>query len=97
MNGGILTILLTFLTHNEHDLRINSIWALRNLSYLAPFNIKQDIINGLTIDRIYELLEQCTDEKFLICLLSLLRNLFDDKDTDALLPIFNPTKLLNVC
>ena len=90
---------------------INSIWALRNLSYLATLKIKQDIINGnnfcskykfdcfhvgLTIDRIYSLLEQCADEQFLICLLSLLRNLFDEKDTDALLPIFNATKLLTV-
>ncbi|CAF3535661.1 unnamed protein product [Rotaria sp. Silwood1] len=49
---------------------------------------------GLTIDRIYSLLDQCTDEQFLLCLLSLLRNLFDEKDTDALLPIFNATKLL---
>ncbi len=50
----------------------------------------------MTIDRIYSLLEQCTDEQFLICLLSLLRNLFDEKDTDALLPMFNEGKLLSV-
>lgn len=108
-----MDILLVLLTHTDHDLSINSIWALRNLSYLATLKIKQDIINGktktcffvfnfensivgLTIDRIYSLLEQCTDEQFLICLLSLLRNLFDEKDTDILLPIFNATKLLTV-
>ncbi|CAF1226738.1 unnamed protein product [Adineta steineri] len=95
LNGGILNILLTLLTHVDHDLCINSIWALRNLSYLATLKIKQDIITGLTIDRIYSLLEQCTDEQFLICLLSLLRNIFDEKDTDALLPMFNEAKLLN--
>jgi hypothetical protein len=114
LSGGILEILFALLTHTDHDLCINSIWALRNLSYLATLKIKQDIVNGnkkknffyfknsivfysgLTIDRIYSLLEQCTDEQFLICLLSLLRNLFDEKDTDILLPIFNATKLLTV-
>lgn len=50
----------------------------------------------MTIDRIYSLLDECTDEQFLLCLLSLLRNLFDEKDTDALLPLFNATKLLSV-
>ncbi|UJR09183.1 hypothetical protein I4U23_013431 [Adineta vaga] len=95
LNGGILDILLAFLTHTDHDLCINSIWALRNLSYLSTLKIKQDIINGLTIDRIYSLLEQCTDEQFLICLLSLLRNFFDEKDTNILLTMFNEEKLLN--
>jgi hypothetical protein len=50
----------------------------------------------LTIDRIYSLLEQCTDEQFLICLLSLLRNLFNEKDTEVLLPMFDSVKLLAV-
>ncbi|CAF1187409.1 unnamed protein product [Rotaria sordida] len=96
LSGGILEILFNLLTHTDHELRINSIWALRNLSYLSVLQIKQDIINGLTVDRIYSLLDQCTDEQFLLCLLSLLRNLFDEKDTDALLPIFNATKLLTI-
>ena len=51
---------------------------------------------GLTIDRIYALLEQCTDEKFLLCLISLLRNLFHEKDMDTLLPLFNSDKLQSV-
>jgi hypothetical protein len=51
---------------------------------------------GLTIDRIYSLLEQCTDKQFLICLLSLLRNIFSEKDTEILLPMFNSVKLLSV-
>jgi hypothetical protein len=51
---------------------------------------------GLTIDRIYSLLEQCTDEKFLLCLISLLRNLFHEKDMDTLLPLFNSDKLQSV-
>lgn len=50
----------------------------------------------LTIDRIYSLLEQCTDEQFLLCLLSLLRNMFNEKDTEILLPLFNSVKLLDV-
>lgn len=54
------------------------------------------IVLGLTIDRIYSLLEQCTDEQFLFCLLSLLRNLFDENDTNTLLPLFNATKLVTV-
>ncbi|CAF4285199.1 unnamed protein product, partial [Adineta steineri] len=78
LSGGILDILFTFLTHTDHELSINSIWALRNLSYLSTLKIKQDILNGLTIDKIYSLLEQCTDKQFLICLLSLLRNLFNE-------------------
>ncbi|CAF1617498.1 unnamed protein product [Adineta ricciae] len=95
LSGGILDILLTFLTHSDQELSINSIWALRNLSYLSTLKIKQDILNGLTIERIYSLLEQCTDKQFLICLLSLLRNLFNEKDTEILLPMFNSTKLLS--
>ncbi|CAF1034108.1 unnamed protein product [Adineta ricciae] len=95
LNGGILSILLALLTHTDHDLCINSIWALRNLSYLSTLKIKQDIINGITVDRIYSLLERCTDEQFLICLLSLLRNFFDEKDTNALLILFNEEKLLS--
>ena len=51
---------------------------------------------GLTIDRIYALLENCVDEQFLLCLLSLLRNLLDEKDTDTLLPMLNSVKLLSV-
>lgn len=50
---------------------------------------------GLTIDRIYSLLEQCTDGQFLICLLSLLHNLFCEHAT-SLLPIFNATRLITV-
>lgn len=108
-----MDVLFAFLKHPDHDLCINSIWALRNLSYLAALKIKQDIINGeqpisideregiqsvlgLTIDRIYSSLEQCTDEQFLFCLLSLLRNLFDENDTAVLLPIFNASKLVTV-
>ncbi|CAF3499298.1 unnamed protein product [Rotaria sp. Silwood1] len=49
LNGGILEILLNLLTHTDHDLCINSIWALRNLSYLSVLKIKQDIINGKKI------------------------------------------------
>ncbi|CAF1220225.1 unnamed protein product [Adineta steineri] len=94
LSGGILDILFTFLTHTDHELSINSIWALRNLSYLSTLKIKQDILNGLTIDKIYSFLEQCTDKQFLICLLSLLRNLFNEKDTEILLPMFNSVKLL---
>ncbi|CAF1525762.1 unnamed protein product [Rotaria magnacalcarata] len=94
LSGGILDILLAFLAHPDHDLSINGMWALRNLSYLSTLKIKQDVINGLTIDRIYSLLEQCTDERFLICLLSLLRNIFNEKDTQIILPMFNPVKLL---
>ncbi|CAF4499735.1 unnamed protein product, partial [Rotaria magnacalcarata] len=96
LSGGILDILLAFLAHPDHDLSINGMWALRNLSYLSTLKIKQDVINGLTIDRIYSLLEQCTDERFLICLLSLLRNIFNEKDTQIILPMFNPVKLLTV-
>ncbi|CAF2874751.1 unnamed protein product [Rotaria sp. Silwood2] len=96
LSDGILDILLSFLTHPDHELSINGMWALRNLSYLSTLKIKQDIINGLTIDRIYSLLEQCTDERFLICLLSLLRNIFNEKDTETLLPMFNSTKLLTI-
>ncbi|CAF5122743.1 unnamed protein product, partial [Rotaria sp. Silwood1] len=66
------------------------------LSYLSTLKVKQDLINGLTIDRIYSLLEQCTDERFLICLLSLLRNIFNEKDTEILLPMFNSIKLLTI-
>ncbi|CAF4829705.1 unnamed protein product, partial [Rotaria sp. Silwood2] len=43
LDGGILEILLNLLTHTDHDLCINSIWALRNLSYLSVLKIKQDI------------------------------------------------------
>ncbi|CAF1089778.1 unnamed protein product [Rotaria sp. Silwood1] len=96
LSGGILDILVSFLTHPDHELSINGIWALRNLSYLSTLKVKQDIINGLTIDRIYSLLEQCTDERFLICLLSLLRNIFNEKDTEILLPMFNSIKLLTI-
>jgi len=46
LSGGILEILFALLTHTDHDLCINSIWALRNLSYLATLKIKQDIVNG---------------------------------------------------
>ncbi|UJR37005.1 hypothetical protein I4U23_029713 [Adineta vaga] len=95
LHGGILNILFTFLTHSDQELSINSIWALRNLSYLSTLKTKQDILNGLTIERIYSFLEQSTDKQFLICLLSLLRNLFNEKDTEILLPIFNSTKLLS--
>ncbi|CAF3641435.1 unnamed protein product, partial [Rotaria sp. Silwood2] len=42
LDGGILEILLNLLTHTDHDLCINSIWALRNLSYLSVLNTKQD-------------------------------------------------------
>lgn len=51
---------------------------------------------GITVDRIYSFLEQCRDERFLICLISLLRNSFSEKDTEALLPMFNSAKLLTV-
>ena len=51
---------------------------------------------GLTIDRIYSLLESTTNEQFLLCLLSLLRNFFTDKDTEHLLPMFDSERLISV-
>lgn len=51
---------------------------------------------GLTIERIYYWLNESEDEQFLLCLLSLLRNLLDEKDTEILLSQFNETTLLKV-
>ena len=51
---------------------------------------------GLTIDQIYSLLEECMDKQFLLCLLTLLRNLFTEKDREILLPMFDTNKLLTV-
>ena len=51
---------------------------------------------GLTISRTYSLLEHCSDEKFLFCFVSLLRNFFNERDTEMLLPMFNSVKLLEV-
>ena len=68
---------------------------VKNIEFLKNQK-KRTLFVGITIDRIYSLLEQCTDEQFLICLLSLLRNLFNEKDTEILLPMFNSAKLLTV-
>ncbi|CAF2936242.1 unnamed protein product [Rotaria sp. Silwood2] len=47
LDGGILEILLNLLTHTDHDLCINSIWALRNLSYLSSQQrMSSDSINS---------------------------------------------------
>ena len=51
---------------------------------------------GLTIERIYRWLNEGGDEQFLLCLLSLLRNLLDEKDTEILLPQFDAHTLLKV-
>lgn len=61
-----------------------------------PERKSSSFVLGLTLDRIYSLLENCVDEQFLLCLLSLLRNLLDEKDTDTLLPMLNSVKLLSV-
>lgn len=49
---------------------------------------------GITVERIYQILDDCPDEQFLLCLLSLLRNLFDEKDTETLLTIFHSVRLM---
>jgi len=111
LSGGILDILLSFLTHTDHDLVINSIWAFRNLSYKSSTDVKQDILErkkkenyrffsvisllGLTIDRIYSLLQTTDDEQLLVCLLQLIRNCLQEKDIKTCLPILDSDRLLS--
>ncbi|CAF0778350.1 unnamed protein product [Didymodactylos carnosus] len=96
LNGGILETLLNLLDQTDRELSLNAMWAIRNMTYLASLKVKQDIINNLTGERIYSTLEQCSDKQFLICLLSLLRNLFLEKDVDILIHLFDPMKLLTI-
>lgn len=42
------------------------------------------------------MLEECIDKQFLLCLLTLLRNLFTEKDREILLPMFDTNRLLTV-
>ena len=90
---GFTESFLFIITSNQT--RYNQ-WFEMNFGIFLQKNKSFLSFAGLTIDRIYSLLEQCTDEQFLICLLSLLRNLFSEKDTEVLLPMFNSGKLLTV-
>ncbi|CAF1292589.1 unnamed protein product, partial [Didymodactylos carnosus] len=96
LDGGILEILLNLLDQTDRELSVNAMWAIRNMAHLANLKVKQDIVNGLTVERIYSTLEQCSDKQFLMCILSLLRNLFLEKDIDILIHLFDRTKLLTI-
>ncbi|XP_067647949.1 armadillo repeat-containing protein 8-like [Eurosta solidaginis] len=74
INAGIIDKLCQFTLHEDPSLRLNSVWALMNLSFQSELFVKTDIINTLGIKRILELLND-TDTKIVMKTLGLLRNL----------------------
>jgi len=79
--GGVGT--LVKLTDSSIPLlKLNAVWALKNLLFMADMKIKKAVINVLTFDRIWRLLH-CTEVGVREQAISLLRNLSYTKEGNS--------------
>ncbi|XP_050334925.1 armadillo repeat-containing protein 8-like [Bactrocera neohumeralis] len=74
INAGIIERLCQYTMHADPSLRLNSIWALMNMSFQSEMYVKTDIINMLGTKRILELVND-SDTRIVMKTLGLLRNL----------------------
>jgi hypothetical protein len=53
IDKNVLPILLRMVESKDHSIRVNALWALKNLSYQADTSTKSALINVFTYDIIY--------------------------------------------
>lgn len=75
---GIINILVKLVDHTQMSIRINSIWALMNMSFQSEQKTKQLILQQLSMDKIFQLLTEY-DENLIMKTLGLMRNLICTK------------------
>lgn len=78
--GGV-SRLVELLNSDDADLRFNSVWALKNLLYLADTPIKEATIRAISLDRLEQL---ARDEEPVVQeqAMNLIRNLVCEKEQD---------------
>ncbi|CAD7006096.1 armadillo repeat-containing protein 8 [Ceratitis capitata] len=74
INAGIIDKLCQYTLHTNPSVRLNSVWALMNMSFQSEIYVRTDIINTLGMKRILELVYD-TDTKIVMKALGLFRNL----------------------
>ena len=70
----IIKFLVELLDYRNISVKVNCMWALMNLSFLAELKVKHQILSTLTIERLFQLLTE-QDETLLIKTLGLIKNL----------------------
>lgn len=95
LNAGILDKLCQLLDHENSAIRLNSIWALMNLTYQADDAVKNSVINNVGINRFINFLD---DNNTMIVLktLGILRNLLSQPlQINLIMSESNSPKILN--
>ncbi len=54
LEKGIIAHLVAKAHSPNHELRLNGVWALKNLVYMANTTIKQSVMDELTYDGLFE-------------------------------------------
>lgn len=52
-NEGVAEFVRLMQSSDPH-LRLNALWAVKNLLYEAPLDLKREVLDVLTFERIYE-------------------------------------------
>jgi hypothetical protein len=74
LDSGAVEILCELTKSTNPALRLNAVWGLMNLSFQAEQHVKNEIVNSLGTDRIFQLLSD-SDTRVIMKTLGLLRNL----------------------
>jgi hypothetical protein len=70
----VIKFLVELLDYRNISIKVNSMWALMNLAFMADHKVKQQILSTITIERLFQLLTE-QDETLLIKTLGLIKNL----------------------
>lgn len=90
LQQGVVQLLATLTTRSEPALRLNSVWALMNMTFHAEQRVKSQILTALGTDQIFRLLGD-SDVQVLMKTLGLLRNLVSPRGhTDTMMALHGP-------
>lgn len=95
LNAGILEKLCELLDHENCEIRLNSIWALMNLTYQADDTTKNSVINNVGMNRFINFLDE-DNSMIVLKTLGVLRNLLNQPlQIDLIMSETNSPKILN--
>lgn len=70
----VVKFLVELLDYRNISIKVNSMWALMNLAFMADQKVKHQILSTITIERLFQLLTE-QDETLLMKTLGLIKNL----------------------
>lgn len=81
LQSGLLPLLVSLSRSMDTNLRLNSVWALKNLSYMAEVRVKDTILKELTVGGLVNLVQD-SEEDVQEQALGLIRNISHGKTED---------------